>query len=499
MESISVKRMSYRLVAELSIILSIIGIFVSGNNCLIAQSVEAPYLAENSESHHVVVLIDRSRSMVCPDANRRIGGARFCGGREQYLRSIFDSSLGRSLLEQIVFSTGQVNELAANRPLYNAAKGDLLSILGFGLTGSNRAEFNQLADFNDFFDERMSNKLLDISGSGGFVFQRDVPQTVFSRFWEDVDANSYAIFDKYFGFPSLASRISLDYLRKAGQSRSPEEVKSNRTFIIRIWDTDENRDENSLAASEMQNALSTGIRGVNDISSFYGNVSDAYSFKQLRVFNSGDLEIGVFEVVSIAREFIEIDNLLDCRDALDLSTDCADGAGITFDHSLEGYNASLELIPKVSDEYVIEKASFQFDIGNTSAEWDTTLAITSPVSFDLHLDEQPGDMARLKQQYWVHLNDSLYGAMVLPPVYDGLIREMGINFRDAAQVLGFIDLSRGFYAPFAALGIENQWRVATIYNILILILTLFLALFFVRSRRKDKSPQIREISWAGKE
>lgn len=114
--------------------------------------------------------------------------------------------------------------------------------------------------------------------------------------------------------------------------------------------------------------------------------------------------------------------------------------------------------------------------------------------FDVPLEKAKAGAMKARITTWVHLNDKVYGAIVLHPYGEslqganGLTRMIDIHTEERAKILGIFPLSDFLYRT--AFWTESQLNAAIAYSILILVLILLLAILFICLFSRDNNPTI---------
>ncbi len=237
----------------------------------------------NELNHHVIVLIDRSASMVKPDKSKAIENLSNLLGAE---------------LAGLCFKEGAV---LRGRKLLDQSKGDRLSAVSFGLG-------KICPDFREF----IKPIVYDASREYRYVQTFNKETYLFSRLWDAIGGNEKErvhFFGAHWSAISMAIPAAVYHHREPGGNLS-----FNRTFILMVTDDEYNSKSGDPThefhyISRLNDAFDDRkmcFRSMDVARERYGAVQSRYLWKELEGASPkkfGKYYLRIFELFPITRNF----------------------------------------------------------------------------------------------------------------------------------------------------------------------------------------------------
>lgn len=403
--------------------------------------------------HHVVILLDRSGSVV----NNRL---------DEDLMEI--ESIIQEELPDLLMDPNIPRMKNAGRPLLQ--QGDYISILSFGFE-RNRP------DAQKFIETKAGTNQF------GLLYEEVVGdgKSYFNRLWENIDQindGRNRFFNKNWTGLSFAGPLSVHFLGK--QEDLPNDV--HRTFVVMLSDdqfngtADPTQEINYIGSDERGY---TPVLNKSTILPRYDEVREIFSWQRFTGRTNGVYNFEIFEYIPLQPTFA-IEALLPIEMEWEFSR--SPEGNYTYDLPLKPYDTS--------DDFKIERLVLTCVNMNTQG---VLFSKTINKLYDnqevlLELDKSYIDKdLQMKLQAWVWYDNDVYGVHTLHPYGDrqqgskGLSRDIKILTERTAKILGILSLSDGLYKASQSFG-KNQYEVARIWSaIIIIILVVSFIIYLIRS------------------
>ncbi len=414
-----------------------------------------PYSWETKDYvNHVIVLIDRSGSMVKvgPPHNRKLSKDKVYHVKRIVTSYLKDACFG-------------MNKVIPNRTLLE--EGDYLSILTFGINKGvkNFDDFIHIAD-----DERGIP-------SYGEVYSNEFTNNRFHTLWNAMDKDLEKFFRKNTSAISFANHMAIDYLKQPSFDH-----KIHRTFLIFITDDQYNADQ--LDPNAERNNLTKGGFNFNTKSKHtldaYSNLDEnfikiPYPREKNYTKKSGEVSLRIFEYVPRTGNF-------DIQLAADLPE------AYEFKRSKKGFKLTFEITPKEKSIYVPDSISINLIDSRTQEKLPVYFRngkyeVEVADSYSRH----PESLS-LSMRFWVRFKDKAYGVHELHPAgsdkqgRNALNQEREVSFETKPGLLkwgAFGDMLY-YYAP-GFLG-EAQSPINTFWSGLFTLIGLLMILIYIRAK-----------------
>ncbi len=345
--------------------------------------------AADDQVHHVIVILDRSRS---------ISGDKEAGHTPEARKTALQALLEVDLPDLCFLEGGVV----PGRALLDSDRGDFLSVVSFGLDsiGPDFERFIQTEEFGLNY---------------GLRYERGFDQRVFQELWGEIEGNYWqpegqGFLGKYYSAVSFALPMSLYDLRE------PTPLV-NRTFLVLVSDGKYNGFGDPVG--EIEELRKVRVAGIPEAMSRYEAILTSYYWRKLPAEAEREgVKVTLFEVSPLARYFT-VESLLEFDRVASLL------------RARREYRTALPLRLKPNPTFRIQRleATLLSDSGQALARQVFT-PLGSDTVVSLFIDRDQGRHAvTLSLRAWVHMGDSAYGAHVLHPFGSELQGRAGLNRR----------------------------------------------------------------------
>lgn len=420
------------------------------------------HAAQLPERHHVIVLLDRSRSM--------LGG----GGlpREQQLEAAI-----RDRLRRVCFTPGLVREMG-DRVLLDPGRGDVLSIVAFGLN------FNTARNFDAFVTVPSQPRALRLA---------EASPAIFDELWGQIRRTGLSsFFSEPWSGISLAMPLALDF---QGRSGAREASPVARTFLVLVTDAEFNGGDPNLELGQLVgdlrriNPRSPLLTAEAELRERVMRAQSYYLFTQRGGDTPrGGIQLPVFEAIPNARTFgIE-------------SVWSFEHGAFRFHRVPGGFRSEFALKPVQESAMQPLRTEALLERGDSVLERREIPEGQAAPVLRLFLPETAAesDSLRVRLRFWVRQADEVYGMQILspdgPPVQGsgGLVRTIPVSLEGPATVLGVLPLPFWAFRVAAGLGIRSQAGAAMFWNVALLLLFVLCVYLWIRKASTTRDPDALE-------
>lgn len=394
-------------------------------------------VAQPSQQHHVILLLDRSESVVNTVASKDLELAL-----RDSLRALCHTF---RLLED------------STRALLDPSRGDLLSTLTFGLDSTSTS-------FTDFISPW--------PGTPGTP-RANVDNAAFDTLWSRIHNEGFrAFFTAQWSGISLALPLALAELGRSQWAGEPV----HRTFVVLITDGAFNGGDPTFELIDFRAGLrkreypwwtAQGL-GIARVETLKDEMRKYYGFDPVGGDHSqGNLHIRVFEAIPNTWAF-GIESLWEFEHTT-----------FRFRRVPEGYRSEVPLRLLPTDylrSYRTEAALLDGD-GRVLRDTVFTASDTDPVvRFFLPHNANLRMNPKVRMRFWVQYTDSIYGMQLLSPDGSelqgrrGLVREIQVALEPPERVLGMLPLPFWAFRVASFLGLRSQVAATWLWNLIALLI-----------------------------
>jgi hypothetical protein len=401
----------------------------------------APLRADTvPERHHVIVVLDRSGSMVHGGASRW---------------AMLERTVTRRLRDAC-FTPGWA---LPGRRLLDPASGDVLSIVSFGLERG-------ASDFSRFIQVEEGGTRY------GMLRRADAPADVFDGLWRTiVSFGPGGFFSGHLSGISLSMPLALEY---EGRHGAADDRPVHRTFVLLV--TDDRYNGPGTVNLELDELARTSLGGaVDEVRRRVGGVYEQYGFAERRA-DDGAIRLKLFEVVP--RHSFDIRALWGFNNE-----------AFPFRRVDGGFRSDFHLSRREDAPITLRTQRIEallMDGGAVIGRRTVPTGQDAVIAFALPAGARAGSLS-VRLRFWVRQADSVYGMRLYDP--DGpelatraaLRVTIPVRLEPAGLILGVIPVGSWAERPAAWVGVHGQAAVVRLWNFVILAAAVLAAVVAVFS------------------
>jgi hypothetical protein len=438
-------------------------------------------LPSNShEVHHVILLIDRSGSML----NK---------GQEeedlQLIRNLIENGLRKMCFRE--------NRFLKHRALLDRNKGDYFSIISFGKGSRER----NLRGFIQDVPSRTQEKRRYMRNFGSDTFGSLAAHVVDPiRLGNEP---SYKFFNRNYSIISLAMPLALHALQ-----RDDGAVVVHRTFIVLVTDGIFNGGDPNQELQVIGRLTSQEKDRAMEI---YRSIQSSYAWSPLtdhgpvgdKDLEAGKVKVRVFEFVPIAKVFA-IESLIRFN-----------GGELFFERRPGSYLAHFTMTPtnQVPDFHIAEIQARLVDANGAlvGTNQHVLTGLSQPETLDFHIDDSlAGSNLSLDLRFLVDWREKNYGIHQLHPDggalqgAGGLERSIPAAYDETLEIWGWIPISNWLFSLTASFWGDSQqdvqffWQSVSVVLIILTFILLFIKLLHYlrkRSQITEEAINVEQIDY----